>query len=188
LQKLIEDLLSYGASQFHKPSLEMQNVNIRHVIHRVLDDQKLAMRAKNLKTEVAAPDIVLPADFEKLRVMLDNLLSNAIKFSPHGGAVRVAARRQDDRLELEVGDSGPGISPEDRVRVFEPFYRGQHAADTLVKGTGIGLSVVREYAQMHGGTVEVVADPQPGARVRVMLPLRAAPSAVQDRARAAAEA
>ncbi|MGE5524157.1 MAG: ATP-binding protein [Rhodospirillaceae bacterium] len=188
LQKLIEDLLSYGASQFHKPSLEMQDVNIRHVIHRVLDDQKLAMRAKNLKTEVVAPDIVLAADFEKLRVMLDNLLSNAIKFSPHGGVVRVSARRQADRLELEVSDEGPGIAPEDRVRVFEPFYRGQHAADTLVKGTGIGLSVVREYAQMHGGTVEVVDDIRPGARLRVTLPFRAAPSAAEAHVQTTVEA
>jgi two-component system sensor histidine kinase GlrK len=188
LQKLIEDLLSYGASQFHKPSLEMQDVNIRHVIHRVLDDQKLAMRAKNLKTDVAAPDIVLLADFEKLRVMLDNLISNAIKFSPPGGAVRVVARRQDDSLELEVSDSGPGVSPEDRVRVFEPFYRGDPAADTLVKGTGIGLSVVREYAQLHGGSVEVVADSNPGARVRITLPLRAEPPVAPDRARPAVEA
>jgi two-component system, NtrC family, sensor histidine kinase GlrK len=188
LQKLIEDLLSYGASQFHKPSLEMQDVNIRHVIHRVLDDQKLAMRAKNLKTDVAAPDIVLLADFEKLRVMLDNLISNAIKFSPSGGAVRVVARRQDDNLELDVSDSGPGVSPEDRARVFEPFYRGDHAADTLVKGTGIGLSVVREYAQLHGGTVEVVADSDPGARVRITLPLRAEPPVAPDRARPAVQA
>ena len=188
LQKLIEDLLSYGASQFHKPSLEMQDVNIRHVVHRVLDDQKLAMRAKNLKTDVAAADIVLPADFEKLRVMLDNLLSNAIKYSPPGGAVRIAARRQHDRIEIEVSDSGPGISPEDRVRVFEPFYRGGHAADTLVKGTGIGLSVVREYAQLHGGIVEVVEDSNPGARVRVTLPLRGAPPVAPDRAKAAVEA
>jgi two-component system, NtrC family, sensor histidine kinase GlrK len=188
LQKLIEDLLSYGASQFHKPSLEMQDVNIRHVIHRVLDDQKLAMRAKNLKTDVVAPDIVLLADFEKLRVMLDNLISNAIKFSPSGGAVRVVARRQDDNLELDVSDSGPGVSPEDRARVFEPFYRGDHAADTLVKGTGIGLSVVREYAQLHGGTVEVVADSDPGARVRITLPLRAEPPVAPDRARPAVQA
>ncbi len=172
LQKLIEDLLSYGASQFHKPSLELQTVNIRHAIHRALDDQKLAMRAKNLKTEVSAPDIVLAADFEKLRVMLDNLLSNAIKFSPQDGTVTVAARRTSERLELEVSDQGPGIPPEERVRVFEPFYRGLHPSDTLVKGTGIGLSVVREYAQMHGGGVEVVDDAAPGARVRITLPLR----------------
>lgn len=189
LQKLIEDLLSYGASQFHKPSLEMQNVNIRHVINRVIDDQKLAMRAKNLKVEVAAPDIMLVADFEKMRVMLDNLLSNAIKYSPADGAIGVAAHSTGGRLELDVTDHGPGIAPEDRVRVFEPFYRGEHAADTLVKGTGIGLSVVREYAQMHGGSVEVVATEGPGARLRVVLPLHTSqPAAPDAAARVAMEA
>jgi two-component system, NtrC family, sensor histidine kinase GlrK len=188
LQKLIEDLLSYGASQFHKPLLELQNVNIRHVVHRVIDDQKLAMRAKNLKTDVAAPDIVLAADFEKLRVMLDNLVSNAIKFSPQGGAVRVAARRGGDTIDIEVSDEGPGIAPEDRLRVFEPFYRGHAAADVLVKGTGIGLSVVREYAQMHGGGVEVVAGERRGATLRLTLPLRAALPASSTPASAAVQA
>jgi two-component system sensor histidine kinase GlrK len=113
--------------------------------------------------------------------MIDNLLSNAIKFSPPGGAVRVAARCVHEQLELDVADSGPGISAEDRPRVFEPFYRGELAAETLVKGTGIGLSVVREHAQLHGGTVEVVVDGQPGARLRVTLPLRAMPPAAAVR-------
>jgi len=185
LQKLIEDLLSYGASQFHKPSLEMQNVNIRHVIHRVIDDQKLTMRAKNLKVEATAPDIMLVADFEKVRVMLDNLLSNAIKFSPVDGAVTIAARSAGDMLELEVADNGPGILREDRVRVFEPFYRGEHAADTLVKGTGIGLSVVREYAHMHGGSVDVVDGEGTGARLRIVLPLRTSQPTAPHAARAA---
>lgn len=172
LQKLIEDLLSYGASQFHSPLLDAGDVDIREVVSRVLDDQKLAMRAKNLRAEVDVPDLVLFADAEKLRVMCDNLLSNAVKFSPQGGLVRIAARQLDDEVALEVIDEGPGIPVQDRERVFEPFYRGQYAADTLVKGTGIGLSVVREYAQMHGGRAEV-ADAGTGTCVRLVLPLRA---------------
>jgi two-component system sensor histidine kinase GlrK len=170
LQKLIEDLLSYGASQSHKPTLELAPVELRRVVNRVLDDQKLALRGKGLKLDVALQEIRLSADFEKLRVMLDNLVSNAIKFSPVGGAVSVSAIEVENAVEIEVADQGPGIAPEERKLVFEPFYRGQYAADALVKGTGIGLSVVREYAQMHGGSAEIVDD-GPGARIRVRLPL-----------------
>ncbi|HYH41714.1 MAG TPA: ATP-binding protein, partial [Burkholderiales bacterium] len=147
LQKLIEDLLSYGASQAQKPAVEVARVELSRVADRVLDDQKLALRAKHLKLDVNVPDLALNADSEKLRVMLDNLLSNAIKFSPPGGTISVSARKAGDDVELDVMDQGPGISPEERSLVFEPFYRGRHAADALVKGTGIGLSVVREYAQ-----------------------------------------
>ena len=172
LQKLIEDLLSYGASQAQKPAVEVARVELSRVADRVLDDQKLALRAKHLKLDVNVPDLALNADSEKLRVMLDNLLSNAIKFSPPGGTISLSARKSGDEVELDVVDQGPGIAPEERSLVFEPFYRGRHAADALVKGTGIGLSVVREYAQMHGGGAEVVEE-EHGAHIRVRLPLAA---------------
>jgi two-component system sensor histidine kinase GlrK len=170
LQKLIEDLLSYGASQAQKPAVEVARVELKRVADRVFEDQKLALRAKHLKLDVNVPDLALNADSEKLRVMLDNLLSNAIKFSPPGGTIAVSARKAGDEVELDVVDQGPGIAAEERSLVFEPFYRGRNAADALVKGTGIGLSVVREYAQMHGGAAEVVADNR-GAHIRLRLPL-----------------
>ena len=174
LQKLIEDLLSYGESQARKPAVAVARVELKRVAQRVFDDQKLALRAKHLNLDVNVPDLTLNADSEKLRVMLDNLLSNAIKFSPPGGTITIVARAAGAEVELDVLDQGPGIAPEERSLVFEPFYRGRNAADALVKGTGIGLSVVREYAQMHGGAAEVV-DGESGAHIRVRLPLAAAP-------------
>ncbi len=188
LQKLIEDLLSYGASQAHKPAVDVARVELRRVANRVIDDQKLALRSKHLQLDVNVQDLALSADSEKLRVMLDNLVSNAIKFSPPGGTIRVTARRAGDDVELEVLDDGPGIAPEERSLVFEPFYRGRNASDALVKGTGIGLSVVREYAQMHGGSAEVVERGR-GAHIRVRLPLaadRRAPAAESPAASAEA--
>ena len=172
LQKQIEDLLSYGASQFHRTALELRPLHIGHVINRVADDQKLALRAKNLKLEIRADDVTLAADFEKLRVIIDNLMSNAIKFSPRGGAITIAAGSADGCFVLDVSDDGPGIAPADRAHVFEPFYQGRPGADGLVNGTGIGLSVVEEYVAAHGGAVEVVDDGRAtGARIRVALPL-----------------
>ena len=170
LQKLIEDLLSYGESQSHKPAVDIAPVELRRVAQRVFDDQKLALRAKQLKLDVNVQDLTLSADFEKLRVMLDNLVSNAIKFSPSGGTICLQARQAGDEIELDVLDQGPGITPDERNLVFEPFYRGHDTANTLVKGTGIGLSVVREYAQMHGGSAEVVNE-SPGTRIRIRLPM-----------------
>lgn len=172
LQKLIEDLLSYGATRFHKTALEAKPVQVQHVIARVADDHRLALRAGKLTLEIDAQDVVLSADFEKLRVLLDNLMSNAIKFSPRGGVVRIVARASGGNLDLEVTDEGPGIAPADRERIFDPFYQGAQPEQGLVKGTGIGLSIVREYAAEHGGVVEVMepADGR-GARLRVRLPL-----------------
>jgi two-component system sensor histidine kinase GlrK len=170
LQKLIEDLLSFGASQFRKVTVDLGPVDIREVIGRVAEDQRLAIRARGLTLDIAAADVMIPADSEKLRVVLDNLLSNAVKFSPPGGVIGLAARFDGDALELDVTDQGPGIPPEERARIFDPFYQGSQAGAGPVSGTGIGLSVVKEYVFAHGGSVEVL-DSQQGAHLRIRLPL-----------------
>jgi len=133
-------------------------------------DQRLAARARSLTLETSAEDIMLPADPEKLRVALDNLVSNAIKFSPEGGLIKVAARLDGDALELDVIDQGPGIPSGERTRIFDPFYQGRHAGAGLVRGTGIGLSVVKEYVFAHGGSVEVM-DSREGAHMRIRVPM-----------------
>jgi two-component system sensor histidine kinase GlrK len=173
LQKLIEDLLSFGASQFRKVAVDLVPVDIREVIGRVAEDQRLAIRARGLTLDIVAADVMIPADSEKLRVVLDNLLSNAVKFSPQGGVIGLAARFDGDALELDVTDQGPGIPPEERTRIFDPFYQGSQAGSGPVSGTGIGLSVVKEYVFAHGGSVEVL-DSRQGAHLRVRLPLNRA--------------
>ena len=172
LQRLIEDLLSYGAAEFHRSALRFSPTPVRRVVARVLDDQNLALRARALRIAPHVDDITLEADFEKLRIMLDNLISNAAKFSPEGGIIRIEARSDGQHMLLEVADDGPGIPPAERERVFDPFYRGRNVAGGPLRGSGIGLSIVRDYAQAHGGTVEVVDEPaRSGARLRVTLPL-----------------
>jgi two-component system sensor histidine kinase GlrK len=177
LQKLIEDLLSFGASQFRKVTVDLGPVDVREVVGRVAEGQRLAIKARSLTLEVAAVDVMVPADSEKLRVVIDNLLSNAVKFSPPGGVIRVAARLGSSALELDVIDQGPGIAPEERTRIFDPFYQGRHPGAGPVRGTGIGLSVVKEYVFAHGGSVEVV-DSRQGAHLRVRLPLERTEQAI----------
>lgn len=173
LQRLIEDLLSYGAAGFHRSEMRFEPVEVRRVVARVLDDQNLALRARALRIAPHLADITVEADFEKFRVMLDNLLSNAAKFAPEGSVIELAARSDCRQLVLEVADSGPGIPPAERERVFDPFYRGRNDAAGRLRGSGIGLSIVRDHAQAHGGSVEVLDDPsRQGARLRLSMPLR----------------
>ena len=173
LQRLIEDLLSYGAAEFHRREMRYANVEMHRVVARVLDDQNLALRARALRIAPHIDDVVLEADFEKMRIMLDNLVSNAAKFAPEGSVVIIESRVVADQLVVEVADEGPGILPVERERVFDPFYRGRNASGGRMPGSGIGLSIVRDYAQAHGGTVEVVDEPnRAGARLRVTMPLR----------------
>jgi len=170
LQKLIEALLSFGASQFRKVAVDLEPVEIRQVVDRVLADHSLAVRSRGITLDVSVQDVMISADSEKLRVVLDNLVSNAVKFSPIGGVIRIVGRVDADLMQMDVIDEGPGISVADRARIFEPFYQGRDEGAGPVRGTGIGLSVVKEYVFGHGGSIEVL-DTRKGAHLRVQLPL-----------------
>jgi two-component system sensor histidine kinase GlrK len=172
LQQRIEELLNYGSLEFHKLKLELVPVNPRQLMERVAQNQKLALQAKNLTLQMQAVDVTFTADSEKIRVVLDNLMSNAIKFSPDGGTIVVNMRNDAKIFSIDVSDDGPGIAAADQRRIFEPFYQGRIQGSGPVKGSGLGLSIVKEYVMAHGGSVEVV--PMPGARgahLRVQLPL-----------------
>jgi two-component system sensor histidine kinase TctE len=113
-----------------------------------------------------------------LRELLSNLIDNALRYTPRGGAVTVRVVGRAEGTDLEVEDNGPGVPEVDRTMVFERFYR---VLGTGVDGSGLGLAIVREIADQHGATVEVVAaypghDP-PGALFRVRFPAAATPPA-----------
>jgi two-component system sensor histidine kinase VicK len=105
-----------------------------------------------------------------------NLLSNAIKYSPEGGVVRVHVGTQDGRAVFSVSDSGLGIPPEDRDRVFDKFFRGA-AKETTVGGTGLGLAVAREIVTTHGGSIAVDSSVGHGSTFTFELPLALTPAA-----------
>lgn len=173
LQQRIEELLSYGALQFHKLKLDLGAVSPRQILERVAQNQKLALQAKNLTLQMQPADVALTADAGKIRVVLDNLLSNAIRFSPAGGTIAVNMHSGGGNLAIDVIDQGPGVAATDQARIFEPFYQGRIQGSGTVKGSGLGLSIVKEYVTAHGGSIEVVATPgERGAHLRVRLPLK----------------
>jgi two-component system sensor histidine kinase GlrK len=93
-----------------------------------------------------------------------------VKFTPDGGTITVRGRRDGADVLIEVADTGPGVPADERGRIFEAFYQGATPHGGLVRGTGIGLSVVQEFVQAHGGTIEFVDGEFPGAHFRVRLP------------------
>ena len=107
----------------------------------------------------------------KLKLNFDNLLSNALKNTTRGGTIHIHATQERDVLVLAVGDTGPGISKEERGAIFEAFYSGRAPTAGHLKGTGIGLSVVNEFVQAHGGSVQILDGVFTGAHFRVRLPL-----------------
>jgi two-component system sensor histidine kinase GlrK len=174
LQKLIENLLTFSAWQTHTAALELSEFELKPMVFTVLSQHRLALANKKIKLQLAISAITVHADEGKLKLMLENLLSNAIKFTPSGGTINVVGGMQGHELVMDVSDDGPGVHPDDGDRIFEAFYQGRRPQGGPVGGTGIGLSVVAECAQAHGGSVQLVRDEAPGAHFRVRLPLRRA--------------
>jgi two-component system sensor histidine kinase GlrK len=172
LQTLIEGLLSYHTSKFRNIALDLKPVNVKTIIEKVAADQKLALVAKGLKLKTRCCETTILGDEEKLRVTVDNLLSNAIKFSPADGAIEIRLERDDKVLLLDVIDSGPGITEEDKSRVFDEFFQGKEAPGSYIKGTGLGLAITKEHVVAHGGSIEILEGVTNGAHFRVTLPCR----------------
>jgi two-component system sensor histidine kinase GlrK len=185
LQRLIENLLSFSAWQAKSVGLEITEFKLRPLVKSVLENQQLQLIAQRVRLDVQIEDLTPWADRAKVRLILDNLLSNAIKFTPRGGTIAIAARGQREQLIVDVIDSGPGIPAEERARIFEAFYQGKTPQGGHVKGTGIGLSVVTEFVNAHGGGIEILEAKSGGAHFRVRLPLRQSDTAGVEKAHAA---
>ena len=173
LEKLIQDLLTYSQAQSsdrlgRKTALDIKALQLRDLIDDVINAQRLAIIAKSITVKRECEKTTFQGDAEKLRVIVDNLLSNAIKYSPPGGTIVLRLGKHNDHAVIEVIDSGPGIPVEDRDRIFDPFYRGKNAAASGTKGSGLGLAIVRDYVELHQGTVKAIA--ATGAHFRVSLP------------------
>lgn len=168
LQRLIETLLRHGEAEFHLAPVKLQTVKPAEIIAAVVERQKLACSARNIRVSLHMEDFAMQTDPDRLRVVFDNLLSNAAKYSPDDGEIVVSARRQGGQALLEVLDQGPGVAPAERERIFEPFYRGSADAAGAVRGTGLGLSIARDHVLAMGGDI-TVGDGQ--GRFTVTLPL-----------------
>jgi len=171
LQQLIENLLSFSAWQSQTEVLTLSDFPIRALAISVAKEQRLALKAAQVQLKLEIEDVVVNADRDKIRTVLDNLLSNAVKFTPKGGYITIRASSTPTSFVLEFGDTGPGIPAEESPRIFDAFFQGRREQGGQVAGTGIGLSVVLECIQAHEGTVELVeTDDFTGAHFRIVIP------------------
>ncbi len=171
LQQLIENLLSFSAWQTKSEVLTLSDFPLRQLVIFVAKAQRLALKAAHIQLKLEVDDIIVNADRDKIRVVLDNLLSNAVKFTPKGGYITIRAYESGKSFVIEFGDTGPGIPEEESPLIFEAFFQGRREQGGQVAGTGIGLSVVLECIQAHEGSVELVNSEEfSGAHFRVHIP------------------
>jgi len=173
LRKLIENLLDYSSIRFQPSALRREPLEMGEVIGQVLEDQKLTIAARDIQVTQDFSPLPVLADREKLRVALDNLLSNAIKYAPEHSTVQIRCMAERHHAVVEIRDQGPGVPADIAPRMFEPFVQGPAPTGSPVKGSGLGLSIVREYIGAHGGDVALLPNSPRGTCARIRLPVSA---------------
>jgi len=181
LLRMITDSLDLAKIESGKMEVRAEEFSIRDVIEGLVNMTRPMAEQKNIRVRTAVDPAVpvVRQDLGKLQQILRNLLSNAVKFTPEGGRVTVTATCQGDTLIVSVSDTGVGIPPEDRERIFEKFRQGRNVVQggdgALTReygGSGLGLSIVRELCRLLGGDVSLESEVGRGSTFTVRLPLR----------------
>lgn len=172
LQRLIEDLLQFGKTQHPQPEpSRAARIALDEIVRSAIDQHSLGRTAKSLRLDARLVPASIRGDANQLRTVVDNLLSNAIKYTPQHGTIAVSLAAEGEQVTLEVADDGPGIDPDERASVFEPFYQGRAPYVGHVQGTGLGLTIAKQYVEAHDGRIEICDSPLGhGACVRVRFP------------------
>jgi signal transduction histidine kinase len=173
--RLIDNLLDLVRIQEKRVALDIEHVSVKEIICNVA--QQLEYDAKNkrinFKLEIPGKDLLaIQLDKGKIKQVIINLIYNAIKFTPDGGTIEVSASREEEFIKIAVSDSGCGI-PEDKLeKIFERFYQIDSSLTRKIGGSGIGLSIVKEFVELHGGQISVESKPEVGSVFTFTLPFR----------------
>ncbi len=170
LAKTIGDILLCCRLQARPDAvLNRKPTNVAELIASAVEESRAAAPHGQRIDTVIEPGLpIVLADRDALKMAVKNLVLNAIKYG-HGGPVRVSASGESD-VAIAVEDEGPGIPTDERRRIFEPFYRGRHARELEIEGSGIGLNIVKQVVKSHGGRVRVASGASKGARFVMQLP------------------
>jgi signal transduction histidine kinase len=167
-----EQLLSTARLGSERPVLDVRRIDVAALVRRTVATFESVAAGRDQHLVLLTPArLEAEVDEEKLVTALSNLVVNALKFTPEGGLVRCTLSARRGRVRLEIADSGPGIPTDLRDAMFEPYRRAGGRAE---RGHGLGLAIVRELVELHGGAVTIGDAPEGGALLVLELPRAAA--------------
>ena len=184
LSHLIDNVLDFAKIERGKVAYDFKVGDLAEVVSRGLDIYRYRLDREGMTLDVAIePDLPpLKIDENAMTLLLLNLLDNAVKYALDGKRVDVTLARSGADVLLRVDDAGPGIPPDERERIFERFYRSRGMRGRAVRGSGIGLALVKHIAEAHGGSAWVVSTVGKGSTFVVSLPVWAEPGVNEPRA------
>lgn len=175
LPALINDYLDYAKIDSGYLRLDKSDTELRGIMEETVKLAALQAEAKNqtLTVELPAAPLSAHVDGQRLQQVVENLLSNAIKYTPEGGAITLQLQPGRDEATIAVSDTGTGIAKDQLPALFSKYYRVPGKAIKGIVGTGLGLTIVKEIVEAHGGSVRAESDDVPGkgTRFTVRIPL-----------------
>ena len=175
LNRLVINLLDLTLIEAGAIQLRRGWYSVPEIVHAVLHRFGPDLEDRPLRLDLPRELPLVPVDYVQIEQVVWNLVQNALKYAPPGSPLTIAAEVAGQALVLRVADAGPGIPPEERARVFEPFYRMQQGSASPVRGSGIGLAICKGLVEAHGGQMTIGDGADGGALVEVRLPLASVP-------------
>ncbi|AJJ25402.1 sensor histidine kinase [Yersinia enterocolitica] len=172
LQLLIEQLLDYNRKLADGPG-ELENVELVEMVEDVISAHSLPARAKMIRTETDLKADICWADPTLLMRVLDNLYSNAVHYGEESGTIWVRSRQVNNRVQIDIANTGASIPESEETMIFEPFFQGSHQRKGAVKGSGLGLSIAQDCIKRMQGDLQLVSVDYAAVCFRVELPLTA---------------
>jgi signal transduction histidine kinase len=172
IARLVNGLSTIARLEDHADVLDLRSVSLAGLVEDAVTAIRPAAELAGVEMRCDLDRaLVGEVDRERMTTVVANLLANAVKYSPAGGDVEVALRRVGRRAQISVTDHGSGVEPGDETRVFEPYFRSERSRASGVNGLGLGLYIVRQITELHGGRVGLDNRHGEGASFRITLPL-----------------
>ncbi|MGB2740526.1 MAG: HAMP domain-containing sensor histidine kinase [Cognaticolwellia sp.] len=172
LQKHIEDLLDFNIVLDSTSLQDSESMEINDVVYQVIADRKLDIKRKKLTFNNTLSEISLFSNRKQVAVIIDNILSNAIKYSPNEGSIDISSSLVNNQLQLYISDQGIGITSEHQEKIFDAFYQGPPPEQSAIKGSGLGLTIVKELLLRLNGSIELLNEQgdSEGTKIKITLP------------------
>ncbi|MGB9695728.1 MAG: response regulator [Ignavibacteria bacterium] len=174
LVDMVNDLLDISRMEIKTKQRELIDVNLIEIINSILEIMEIEMRGKNISLTFKHPDKIsnIYADQNELTRLFTNIISNAIKYNKQNGKIRISIYEEPDYIVTEIEDSGIGLKPEDKEKLFQEFFRVKNEFTRNISGTGLGLSIVKRIVDSYAGKIEVQSTFGEGTLFKVYLPIR----------------
>ncbi len=172
---IVENLLALTKEDLERSPTDFRDVWLRQIVEELHEDSELLAENKKITVKVGTmDDALIHGDPVRIRQLLLNLIDNAIKYTPEKGTVELSLTRENGNANVRVKDTGIGIPHEEQTKIFDRFYRIDKARSRDMGGSGLGLSISKWIAELHGGSISVESEIKKGSVFTVTLPLKAA--------------